>query len=361
MHPTPAGLTAPPPRQGKLLTLEAARFIAALCVAVNHTVAFSEFVGHGTVLHGFDLPPIPPVLFFFVLSGFVIQLSHGGDTGKIERIPHYLWRRFCRIYPLYWLSICAEVYFLWSLSSPSYLWQNATLSPLTPYQFPELNPPAWSLRFEVAFYCLFGLFLLPKVRRFLIPIWILFIAWNCYPFLLGLAKLQSYITWGPGFLWHFVGEHNVLFLLGMATAWLYTRWQPPSRLLWPLLGMAGFGLLVITSLTDWGQLYPPINAEPAAGLVFAVFIFSLATLERGGHLRLNSRCAALGTMSYPLYLLHTTVTFLCGSYYIFHPAAEHKLAASIIFIGLLPVALLLAAFVAFYIDRPLQKFARRLL
>jgi len=40
--------------------------------------------------------------FFFVLSGFIIFFVHGKDIGKPSRLPHYVWRRFIRIYPVYW-------------------------------------------------------------------------------------------------------------------------------------------------------------------------------------------------------------------------------------------------------------------
>jgi exopolysaccharide production protein ExoZ len=146
----------------RLVSLECARFAAALCVGTDHIVSFTAALRGGPVLHGFNLPPIIAVLFFFVLSGFVIYTAHHADFGDVRRLPRYVWRRACRIYPVYWLSLIAPLYFLWTQCSGVYLLDIATLSPFN-NGITELTPPAWSLRFELAFYLMFGLALLPRL------------------------------------------------------------------------------------------------------------------------------------------------------------------------------------------------------
>lgn len=367
MPSTPAGSAAPSPRQGKLLTLEAARFIAAFCVATDHTITSLRGLGAGQPLLGFNLPPISAVLFFFVLSGFVIFTAHRADFGRIEAVPRYLWRRVCRIYPVYWVSLAPMLYFLWAGSSGHYLAQIFSLSPLTPFDFTEINPSAWTLRFEMSFYLIFAITLLPYIGRAALALWLLFIFWEWYPHLLPFGPLAKRVPMPAGLQWHLLGSHNMLFVCGMAAAALYARWQPPARLLWPLLIISAAALILFVRLDQWGFTYPPASREPFMGLSFAAVIFGLAALERGGHLRLGRRWAWLGDMSYPLYLLHPAPLFLFAPGYLFnaymsaHPAASPMATLTMLFLGYMTVTLLAAALVTFLFDRPLRKAARRLL
>jgi peptidoglycan/LPS O-acetylase OafA/YrhL len=50
--------------------------------------------------------------FFFVLSGFIIDHVNSAELGRAANMPRYLWHRFSRIYPIYWiiLLLTAVVY-----------------------------------------------------------------------------------------------------------------------------------------------------------------------------------------------------------------------------------------------------------
>ena len=351
-------MTAPPARTGKLISLEVARFIAALFVAVNHIASFSTEVGTGRPFWGLTLPPATGVLFFFVLSGFVIHTAHRADSGQTQRVPRYFWRRFWRIYPLYWLSIVAEVSLLGGIDHAGYLVNIFSLSPFVD-KIIELNPPAWTLRFELTFYALYGLGLLPYLRRVLLPAWLLMLIWTWYPQYLPLPRLDHVITLPPGLNWHMLSVNNFMFFMGLAAAELYARWQPARRQAWSLLVLGGGALLYYTRASAWGFLYPSVAQMPLASASFACVIFALASLERGGHLRLGPRWGLLGALSYPLYLLHACVTFLVGAYIVYHPRANHALPASALFLGVLMGALVLATAATVLFDRPLQRLVRR--
>jgi peptidoglycan/LPS O-acetylase OafA/YrhL len=351
----------PPSYKGKLISLEIARFIAAFCVATDHIASPLQSLGEGKPLYGFNLPPISSVLFFFVLSGFVIFTAHREDFGQIRRVPRYLWLRVCRIYPLYWISLVPMLYFLWVGCSHDYLVHIFNLSPLTPFGFREINPPAWTLRFELSFYFIFAAMLLPYVGRAVMALWLLFIVWQWYPYLvLPLGSMEKHVHMPPGLVWHWFDSHDILFFCGMAAAALYARIQPPARVLWPLLAASGIALVLFVRLDQWGFAYPPASREPFTGLSFAAVIFTLAALERGGHLRLHRRWAVLGAMSYPFYLLHPAPLFLFNVYVYFHPTAKHIASPTVLFLGAMAVALLLTALVTFLYDRPIQRLARRL-
>ena len=88
-----------------LQTLQAGRALAAISVAAFHlsitmgveryggVPVFQEFTQHGS--RGVD--------FFFVLSGFIILFAHVGDIDKPRAWGEYIYRRFVRLFPIYWL------------------------------------------------------------------------------------------------------------------------------------------------------------------------------------------------------------------------------------------------------------------
>ena len=41
----------------------------------------------------------------FVLSGFIVLHAHAPDVGRPAALGRYLWRRFARVYPVYWLYL----------------------------------------------------------------------------------------------------------------------------------------------------------------------------------------------------------------------------------------------------------------
>ncbi|MGE4483180.1 acyltransferase family protein [Acidocella sp.] len=343
----------------RYLTLEAARFIAALFVAVGHLSDFSALLGRGKMPLGFSLPPIISVLFFFVLSGFVIQTAHGKDTGQ-KALLRYGWRRFCRLFPLYWLSLLVPLYFLLRVTPPLNLIENLTLSPFASPHLQELNPPAWSLRFELTYYLMFWFMLLKRVRTPLILFWLTAITVHWLRGIYGIKVQLLFGHWQDGFDMRFLGVHGFLFLAGMGAAALHARLRLPAKLLWALLGLSLALLIALMPVQDWGYAYPPAALEPLTGLLLGGLILALAGLERGGHLRLPGWCAWLGAMSYPLYLIHASVSFLAGYEIAFvHPHAPRP-ATFLLFLVLLLAALALAAIIAL-IDKPFQRLARRLI
>ena len=346
----------------KLVSLEVARFAADVCVGTDHIVSFDASLSPGPVLGGFDLPPITSVLFFFVLSGFVIYTAHRQDFGRLNRLPRFLWRRFWRIFPVYWLSLAIPLYFLWSTCSPDYLVKIFTLSPfIRDNSFVEVIPPAWSLRFELAFYLMFALVLLPRVGRYILGAWIFLVAWHLYPALLPMKYMHIHLRLPHLVAWHFFGTHEVMFFAGLAAGVAFARLKWHRRWLWLLLGGAGIALVLLARLDAWGFAYPTVDRTPLVAGSFAAIIFALAALERGGHLKLSPHLATLGAMSYPFYIFHPSVLFLGGVFIYYHPADKQMFSPLTVFTVLLLISLGLSALVTFLYDRPLQRFSRRVM
>jgi exopolysaccharide production protein ExoZ len=356
----------PPSRQdaatqpgSKLISLEIARFLAAMAVALEHlsTTIPDLRLGPAPLI---PMPASAAVLFFFTISGFVIYNAHARDAGQMARLPRYAWRRLCRIFPLYWLSLLPMLAVLWPGCTPVYLVKIFTLAPFTG-PIAELNPPAWTLRYELLFYIIFGVALLPYARRVLLPAWGLLLAAAWYHHLRGAGGSATLFPWLPqGVSSHLLALNNIMFFAGLGAGWVFARWRPGPRLLWPLLAASALLLAWLLRLQGWGTDYPTTSRLPCTAIAFAAVIFTLAALERSKSLKLHRRWAALGAMSYPVYLLHSCAGFIFSALFFFHPAARVHFPALPTFCLMLTIALGASAAAAFLFDAPLQRLARRI-
>jgi exopolysaccharide production protein ExoZ len=290
---------APPPGQ-KLDVLQAGRAFAALLVVLFHLNG--AIFGQGAHF-GPEFSPIlrfgyAGVQFFFVLSGFIIAHIHWQDIGRPERLPRYAWKRFARIYPVYWVVLALMIPVLLMVPSfgpptarePVHIVTSILLIPM-----PE-NPildVAWTLRHEVLFYAVFGLLLLNRRLGMLVAG-------------IGLAGTLAWMLTGseafPGRF--FFSAANLLFLMGIAAAWLVRR---PVRAPWLLL-VLGVGLFLATGLRDavFGGAGPYLRLL-GFGLGSMLGIIGAVALESSGRLTVHRVWARLGDASYSLYLIHMPV------------------------------------------------------
>lgn len=88
-----------------LKTLQAGRGIAAISVAAYHlsiTMGNPRYGGNAA-FQAYTNAGDRGVDFFFVLSGFIILFAHIADIGHPEACGRYAYRRFARLFPIYWL------------------------------------------------------------------------------------------------------------------------------------------------------------------------------------------------------------------------------------------------------------------
>lgn len=113
--------------------------------------------------------------FFFVLSGFILQLVYSGRLKGRQAIGKFFEARFARIYPVYLLALLMVWPFMapsGAMSAPQFaLLQQWTIT--GQIDFDNWNMPAWTLSVELLFYLLFPLLnrlvsRLPKVVIFLL-------------------------------------------------------------------------------------------------------------------------------------------------------------------------------------------------
>lgn len=268
------------------------RGLAALAVVLFHyTTRFDALFGH----------PVAPVLsvpwghygvnLFFIISGFVIFMT----IHRVRRPLDFIVSRFSRLYPVYWAAIALTLRLCSLLDLPEAYRATPGTALLNGLMFHGLfgvkhvSGVYWTLEVELLFYALmFALLLIRQLQ-------------HAHPILLGLFALDLIYVAAeryagihlPWRIYHLLSLHYLpWFSLGICMyGFLHAT---PGRRDKVLLLAA----LLVISLTE-----PPLNLFLAIGLTTLIWAASnnrLAMLEW----RLP---VWLGTISYPLYLLHESI------------------------------------------------------
>jgi exopolysaccharide production protein ExoZ len=360
-EPIAAASSRPARSRPTIGSLEIGRFVAASVVVIDHLL--SDIGRHSaiagiSILGGLAFPGAIAVQFFFVLSGFVMMTAHHADFGRAAALPRFWWRRICRIYPAYWVTLLIPIHYLYAFLTPSYL---ANLVSLWPVDVVEYNPPAWTLRYEVAFYLVFGLCLLPKVGRPLLALWVAAVCWVwCPPALLsqvGLVPPAALTRFATHAASRFLAPFEFYFFAGLLGGWIVVA-RPVGR--WAAFGALTVGVAALAAMlpaTHWGHDFgSPAMAVPG-GLSFAAVILGLAVLERHGVLRFGRMAKRLGAMSYPLYILHAPLLLIVTV----HTKGRTYGLPTLYVVALLGLVSIyaLSAIFAFGIDQPIQRLLRR--
>ena len=343
----------------KIRSIELLRGLAALSVAVAHA---DSFIGGNTNLpfsrwHDYAMPGTAGVEFFFVLSGFVMAVAHGAEIGRGGHVGRFLWKRFCRIYPLFWIVLAWPIYQFWGAPSVT-LAAITQWASLLPIRTDNLIVVSWTLRQEITFYLVLSLCLLPRIGR---PILVLWIAATTVTWF--IAPIQSLPGLAGIAMDHVLSKSNFEFFAGLAAGWLWRRASFGQKSGWTLLA-TGLALLAWRMSRDgWGMEYGPVGARPVYGAAYAVIILGCATLERTGAFRFGPRAARAawlaGAASYPLYLVHLPVLDVVATT-LGQTGTAARIGPDATFVALLASAVLAGLLLALAVDQPLQRVLRRL-
>lgn len=296
------------------------RFCAALIVVIHHYGR--EATGFG----GFAVAGPQMVTFFFAPSGFVMMLAYGAQP--VLAVRHYWLARVARILPAYWLAMLLGLGLSLHLHHPpggaAALLHPLLLQAWWPTEALAINPPAWSLSVEAAFYFAFPL-LLPALKKatpargaaLALLFWAVTQA--------ALLALMHAVPDAPKGSWTFNAvlyhplSHLCSFVLGMAAARVYV-----CR---PLMGgwiehalLGGLSLLLLLGVGSETRLTTITGIDFAYGAsfwspAFALWILLFARLRNGVAQFFAQRWAVhCGDISYgvyiyqaPLHLLWVTV------------------------------------------------------
>lgn len=331
----------------RIHALDAFRGFAALWVVLYHvTIRYPYY------MLGLNTPDTPlvawaplgftqaemgvvPVLWFFLISGFVI-------TWTIDRCRtpmDFLVSRVSRLYPAFWAALGVSVLLgvVWPLPGTEITVGQVAANVTMLQEFigvPAVDGVYWSLTVELRFYCYALLvFVLGQWRR----VHLVALAWSML--CVAVAVLNGLDVWVP---WRvqqaLMTQYGPFLVSGMMVYQLWRRHHVAAS--WVTLGCSVAAILV------GYRLLPAATCIVAMGL--------LAWSAHGGMRWLAfPPLLWLGTISYSLYLSHENATFtliraLDGA------GTPHGVSAAVA-VG---AALLLASAISYGVEQPAMRFMR---
>jgi peptidoglycan/LPS O-acetylase OafA/YrhL len=294
----------------KLLHIQLLRGLAALSVAFLHAQHDAQGLAERTA-RSFEAISVFPFMagvdVFFVISGFVMVYASGPLYGAEGARGVFLARRFARIAPLYWavtslyLAVVLTAPSLLNSPSPSawmvvasYLFIPATRSDGLVQPLYSLG---WTLNYEMFFYALFALVLVFPLKRAVVVLMAL---------LIGLSVAGSLVRF-PQPLRFWTDPIVLEFAFGVGLGWLKLQGVTLSRPWRWALSILGVALLMLVT-TEIGQsvgFVRPLHWGIPAALLVAAAAFGEARPD--AVVRSTRVGAALGDMSYAIYLIHPFV------------------------------------------------------
>jgi len=288
---------AQPAKGGRYYLIQCLRLFAASFVVVFHSVLYVS-------THGGQLPRDAAyyfgelsqfgILIFFAISGFVI-------TSSIQRRTsgEFLWLRFLRIYPGYWLAVVIVVALNWAVFG-GFAWNRDTIFGLTLLPLGDVPRPLgsieWTLVYEVFFYALIALVWTLRSNRVLAGFCVV---WAAAILVVGVVSP----SWGAGYTPTFpriaLSAYNLAFIGGVLAFYIHRRLDLRfARTLFPLVPAFAIGGEFFAQ-TEWRLL---CVALAAFCLVAGTARVALARdASRDGLL------TQWGDASYGLYLIHNAV------------------------------------------------------
>ena len=346
----------------QLLTIQAARGIAANLVVLSHLCIVQAKYTAGGVLPAFTFYGIAGVDLFFVLSGFIMVAVVGHYTGPID----FLWRRVTRIYPTYWLAslvVLALAIFVptivnSSVNVPISLWCSFLL---IPDRTVPLLAVGWTLVHEMYFYLAFAIILALRIPMFAgLAIWGVLI-------ILIMATIPDKVVAFP-ILRVAASPLTTEFMIGAIVGILWTK-----RWLSGAIAMGIVGLLVLVLAIFYVapilSLATSQHLEAWRVLVFgvpsALIVYGLAAVEHlHPSMRTGKLLVSLGDWSYATYLTHVLAISAIGRMLaLFVPNGGIGASLALIGVGLL-AANIAGAGIHVFFERPtlnwLHEFSARL-
>ena len=282
-------------RNGRNDTIDAFRGIAILGVLLFHYSVLWAPPWYGTNLYGYGRV-YPDVLvlgavgvyLFFVISGLVITMTVLRSMSGLE----FVVRRFARLYPAFLVGICLTLLVAGISAIPAFkvsfgdVVANLTMN-ATAFHRHYVDGAYWSLAIEIKFYALVAVaYVLLRDRFWMAIAGVAALGFVLFEF--GITKQILLAPYGP------------LFLAGMAVwFWLFEKRRLPA------LVLACEALVLYVSYRHKFEL-----ARVSPWLSHLCLCLSVATLVTLLALARNIRMgplAAIGRMSYSLYLIHQNI------------------------------------------------------
>lgn len=329
-----------------LKSLQAGRAIAALMVVFYHLSTsiwgVAKYFPHQFAA-SFSFAN-SGVQFFFVLSGFIIFYIHRDDINQPAAFFGFLRKRFIRIYLPYWIVLAVVIPVALSVTRWGEGHETEPLALFTsffllPFPLSPILHVAWTLKHEVFFYAVFALCIVNARVGVTIMV-----AWQ-----IGCAVALPFgeIPFPLNFVF---SPNNILFGIGMVTAYLVMNWRIPAP---RTLMVAGIVLFFATGLHS---VYAKDMLQGSVyilgfGVASAIAMIGAVTAEKAGLLPVPKLLVLLGDASYAIYLIHFLVLTL-GMKILFATRLSYVLPETVSFSLLFAVAVVVGVAFHLLIERP---------
>jgi exopolysaccharide production protein ExoZ len=337
--------------------IEFSRGIAAFMVLASHYnyMLFNERTFLNFLWTGVDL--------FFVISGFVFSRL---IYSKKMAIKPFAIRRFFRIYPLYIVALI--IFFALSYQKPEasvrllehLLFIHTLESPQNAFFF---NPAFWSLPVEIEYYLLIPL--LVYIARFSAALWLIF------ALSIGFRVFLATHTVAGNYDSYYIMQVHISgllpeFLIGIFLYQAVQRsqsYRESCRKKWQLgallLGGVGIALLAyyFVRYGDAGLQQYPVFAGLfgiLAALSYALLLYAICYLDSALKNRASiSLLIAIGSISYPVYLIHNAAPKIIQ-------ASGITATGATLFILSLSLTIALSLFLHRCIEEPARLYGKKL-
>ncbi|MGS2778935.1 acyltransferase family protein [Robertmurraya sp. GLU-23] len=287
----------------KMQLIQAFRGLAAILVLFHHGQSNMGNPELGALGKIFSIGWIG-VDFFFVLSGFIIFYVHHKDIGNRTSILRFYFKRFIRVYPIYWIVTFTLMafYFLYPNWAVAYDLRGFIKSFfLLPHPQVPIVSVGWTLVYEVFFYGVFGLLIILN-KKFSFPLmalWVIGILLNSF----------NIITFENYYLKFIFNNYNLEFIFGSIVAYITLKFKLKRHYIYLVAGLLGASLgsiLLIKSVIVRNST----ESILIMGVSFALIVLSTAFIDFKNVINVPKVFLLLGDSSYSIYLTHNYLFIL---------------------------------------------------
>jgi exopolysaccharide production protein ExoZ len=300
----------------KLNLIQALRGIAAILVVCYHTgTLYSKnlnwLVFNNTFKFGHT-----GVNFFFVLSGFIIYYIHYKDLGKPSQLPSFIYKRFTRIFPVYWVILIVKLF-----AKHIDIFSIVLAFFLIPVKEAYITV-SWTLSYEIFFYTCFGvlIYCLNKYTK------ILFSILGSVIFIRIIAIVAGYnVSFENFYLSFLFNPHIIEFIMGVLAGYIIINEKGKKWRYWLFTGgiimfciSSLFTVLLVNDIADKMNAVPFQQAEKiSCFLEINSFIFfcipcflivaGAAMIDLSDNIKIPNLFLKIGDASYSIYLVHAII------------------------------------------------------
>lgn len=287
----------------RLNLIQVFRGIAALLVVLAHTdLIYNQNLNENFLFKIFTFGG-SGVDFFFVLSGFIMFYIHQKDIGQKNRLGAFFFKRFTRIYPLYWVVLTSKIFasFIFSYNANTNereIGEFIKAFFLFPQDREILSSSflgvSWTLTFEVFFYLMFGLliWLKPKFSFPIIGVWLSGVFFH----FIGIIKFPQ-----KNILLEFIfSDYNFEFVLGCLAAYVLLNRKISNGMQFIYLGL----FLYTFSAINYFYKIIQVSSVMTFGIACTLLVLGGASLELRKNIHVPNILLFLGNASYSIYLAH---------------------------------------------------------